>query len=214
MEEDTKCREIRACARVVADDLLLVDDAELRDMLGLEEYRHFLSMDAGTIVEELVTDAAFLCLMNPESLRHRLDLLGLTEDVCTQIEKLFLYKLQTMVAQVEYEPWVRVYVTGSDAQYSSYKPYSLAVPSRVIEALNDRMDLGTSDVEFPPRMVHFKESFNYVGMASRAEAILYFILTSAGLPVSRDVGFSFEWMKCNVELHTEKPCRRHVFVRL
>jgi len=210
---EDKLLEIRACARLVADDLLLVDDDELRDLLSVNEYKHFLSTeDAPLIVEELVTDAAFLCLMDPDSLRPRLDRLGLSSDMCTQIEKLFVYKLQTLAAQVEYESWVRVYIMAADERGT--RPYSLCLPSSVVSALNDRIDLGTSDVEHPPRIVHFKESFHYVGMASRAEAILYFILTAGGLPVTRDTGYSFKSMKANLEFHTDKPCRRHVFIRV
>lgn len=201
---------IKACARVIADDLLLVDEDELSELTLHDEYLHFNSTDATRLIEELVTDCTFLTLMNQDLLDKRLKAIGLDEHHCSQIKALFAYNLQTYLAQITFEPWVRIYVLQKDGG-----PFSFCIPSRLLESLNERMELGSSEVHHEAKLNHFRDSFNYIGMASRAETILYFLISSCYPDAAeRDVGYSMDYMKLNVDCDVEIAVVRHAFVRL
>lgn len=203
---------IKACARVIADDLMLVDDDELSDLMLHDEYQHFKTSDATRLIEDLVTDTTFLALMNPELLDERMKRIGLDDAQRSQITGLFVYNLQTLQAQITFEAWVRVYVIDSECED---KLFAFCIPTRLLDSMNDRMSIGVCDVTEAPEVNHFKDSFNYIGMASRAETILYFVLSSCSTePLHRDVGYSFDFMKLNIQKSSLHSCSRHAFVKM
>jgi hypothetical protein len=203
---------ITACARVIADDLMLVDDDELPDLMLHDEYQHFKTSDATRLIEHLVTDTTFLSLMNPELLDERMKRIGLDDTQRSQITGLFAYNLQTLQAHITFEAWVRIYVIDSASQD---KLLTFCIPSRLLDSMNDRMTIGVCDVTEAPKINHFKDSFNYIGMASRAETILYFVLSSCSTePLYRDVGYSFDFMKLNIQKSSLHSCSRHAFVKM
>ncbi len=144
-----------ADARILADDLLVSDVDELWEAWGEDS-----DLDWSVCCELLVRDAVFLFLVDVQSLRIKLEALGLdsnhADGLCKFVTR-HVEEFRAGVAPTSASPWVELCVTCHEHETL----HRGRVPLAVMQSLNDRARLNGSDStgssHINPLLTHLQE---------------------------------------------------------